>query len=203
MRKIVIPFTKGGGGHRAAANAMLHVIERQGHRWRIELLDVDKVLRPLDPFFWVFRIEGCEIYNWLLRQGWTFGSEILIRIMQAEYRIVHPFQVRIFRRRWRELKPDLVLSVMPHINRAIYDSLRQGTSATPLATLLTDIADLPPRYWFERQDQHFICGSERAIEQGRAIVGPNSHLWRVSGMVIHPKFYETRTIDRKALQEQL
>ncbi|HKF74166.1 MAG TPA: glycosyltransferase [Stellaceae bacterium] len=203
MRKIVIPFTKGGGGHRAAANAMLHVIERQGHRWRIELLDVDKVLRPLDPFYWIFRIEGCEIYNWLLRRGWTFGSEVLIRIMQAEYRIVHPLQVLIFRRLWRKLRPDLILSVMPHINRALFDSLGQQASAAPLVTLLTDIADLPPRYWFEPQDQHFICGSDRAIEQGHAIAGPESRLWRVSGMVIHPKFYDPRTGDRKAQRVQL
>ena len=203
MRKIVIPYTKGGGGHRAAAIAMSEVIKRQGHRWQVELLDVDKLLRPLDPFYWIFRIEGCQIYNWLLRQGWTFGSEAVVRIMQAGYRIVHPFQVMIFRQLWRELRPDLILSVMPHINRAIFDSLRQKKSAIPLVTLLTDMADLPPRYWFEPQEQHFICGSDRAIEQGRAIVVPNSRLWRVSGMVIHPKFYEPRTGDREALRKQL
>jgi UDP-N-acetylglucosamine:LPS N-acetylglucosamine transferase len=202
MHKIVIPYTKGGGGHRTAANAMREVMKRQGRRWQIELLDVDKALRPLDPFYWVFRIEGCEIYNWLLRRGWTFGSEVLIRIMQFEYRIVHSFQVRIFRRLWRELRPDLVLSVMPHINRALFDSLRQKGTATPLVTLLTDIADLPPRYWFEPQDQHFICGSDRAIEQGRSLAGPRSRLWRVSGMVIHPKFYEPRNGDRVALRKR-
>jgi len=203
MRKIVIPYVKGGGGHRAAANAMIEVIKRQAHQWQIELLDVDKALRPVDPIYWIFRIEGGTVYNWLLRQGWTFGSEVLIRIMQSAYRIFHPFQVLIFRRLWRELRPDLVLSVTPHINRALFESLQQSTSATPLVTLLTDIADLPPRYWFEPQDQHFICGSDRAIEQGRAIVGPESRLWRVSGMVIHPKFYEPRSGDRKALRKQL
>src|SRR5580704_17952471 len=125
MRKIVIPYVKGGGGHRAAANAMIEVIKRQAHQWQIELLDVDKALRPVDPIYWIFRIEGGTVYNWLLRQGWTFGSEVLIRIMQSAYRIFHPFQVLIFRRLWRELRPDLVLSVTPHINRALFESLEK------------------------------------------------------------------------------
>jgi hypothetical protein len=47
--------------------------------------------------------------------------------------------------------------VIPHLNRALYESLRAEFPETPFVTLITDLADYPPHFWFEPQDQHFIC----------------------------------------------
>jgi 1,2-diacylglycerol 3-beta-galactosyltransferase len=196
MKKIVIVVLDAGGGHQAAAKALAETIRRQKRPWSTDLLNVDDVLEPVDPFYQATGIRGCELYNWTLRRGWTAGSAQIIPIMHGVIRLLHPRQVRLLRRCWRELAPDLVISVIPHFNRALYESLRHEAPETPFVTVVTDFADYPPHFWFESQDQHFICGSELAIEQARSIGVGADRLWRVSGMILHPRFYEPVLEDR-------
>src|SRR5215467_9095091 len=84
----------------------------------------------------------------------------------------------------------MVVSLIPHLNRAVADSMRIALPGVPLVTIITDIADYPPHFWLERQDQHFICGSAKAVEQARALGHPAEKVHRVSGMILNPRFYE-------------
>jgi UDP-N-acetylglucosamine:LPS N-acetylglucosamine transferase len=68
----------------------------------------------------------------------------------------------------------------------------------PFVTILTDIADYPPHFWIERQRQFFICGSERATEQARALGHRGDRLFQTSGMICHPHFYDPRPWDKPA-----
>jgi len=84
-----------------------------------------------------------------------------------------------------------VVSLVPNFNRSICQSLAQALPGVPLVTILTDIADYPPHFWIERGgDQHFICGSAKAVEQARALGHPAEKVHRVSGMILNPRFYE-------------
>src|SRR5207302_4686620 len=109
------------------------------------------------------------LYNLLLNKGWTLGSPQLTRVMQWVIRLYHSKQVRMLEKLWLERRPDLLVSLVPNLNRAIGDSARRAIPRTPLVTILTDIADYPPHFWIERQKQYLICGSERAVEQARAL----------------------------------
>jgi 1,2-diacylglycerol 3-beta-galactosyltransferase len=62
--------------------------------------------------------------------------------------------------------------------------------------VLTDIADYPPHFWIERQAQYFVCGSERAVAQARAMGHPDDRIFTASGMILHPRFYEPAANDR-------
>src|SRR5581483_11867923 len=68
----------------------------------------------------------------------------------------------------------------------------------PLVTILTDIADYPPHFWIERQEQHLICGSDRAVEQARWHGHTDDRIARASGMILNPRFYQLPEIDRAA-----
>jgi UDP-N-acetylglucosamine:LPS N-acetylglucosamine transferase len=68
-------------------------------------------------------------------------------------------------------------------------------------TILTDIADYPPHFWIERQDQHFICGSDQAVEQALALGHPETKVHRVSGMILNPRFYEIEPLKLAARAE--
>jgi 1,2-diacylglycerol 3-beta-galactosyltransferase len=57
----------------------------------------------------------------------------------------------------------MVVSLIPHFNRALRESVDRAGRATPLATVLTDIADYPPHFWLEKQDEYVICGSDKAF----------------------------------------
>jgi UDP-N-acetylglucosamine:LPS N-acetylglucosamine transferase len=84
----------------------------------------------------------------------------------------------------------MVVSLIPNFDRALGESLRRTLPGTPLVTILTDIADYPPHFWIERQDQHFICGSDKAVEQALAMGHPQDKVHQVSGMILNPRFYE-------------
>jgi hypothetical protein len=70
-----------------------------------------------------------------LRRGWTVGSGQLIPIMREVIRMLHSRQVKLLRERWRAQRPDIVVSLIPHLNRALYESLQAETPETPFVTL--------------------------------------------------------------------
>ncbi len=70
-------------------------------------------------------------------------------------------------------------------------------------TILTDLADYPPHFWIERQDQFFICGSDRAVEQARELGIGADRVFRASGMILHPRFYQSPASDRRSARQSL
>ncbi len=151
--------------------------------------------------FFGVRLEDC--YNGALNKGWTLGSPQLTRIMQFLIRLLHPAQVRILEKVWLDRRPDLVVSLVPNLNRAVGESMRKAIPQTPYVTILTDIADFPPHFWIERQRQYLICGSQRAVEQARALGHEEQYIFHTSGMILNPRFYEPLEIDRVAERRKL
>jgi 1,2-diacylglycerol 3-beta-galactosyltransferase len=84
----------------------------------------------------------------------------------------------------------MVVSLVPNLDRALGESLGRALPGVPFVTILTDIADYPPHFWMERQVQHFICGSAKAVEQARTMGHADDKVHRVSGMILNPRFYE-------------
>ncbi|MDE3164378.1 MAG: galactosyldiacylglycerol synthase [Acidobacteriota bacterium] len=196
--KITLIYIDSGGGHRAAANALCEVARLQDRPWDIELVCIQDLLDSIDFIRKSTGIRFQEVYNIMLRRGWTLGTRQLIPVMHGLIRVSHPSQVGILESYWRGRRPDLVLSLIPHYNRALKQSLDRVWPGAPYVTLLTDIADYPPHFWIERIDQWVICGSPRAVEQARRIGLPPSRILQASGMVLHPRFYEPLAIDRAA-----
>ncbi len=188
MPKIAIVFFNAGGGHRAVAHSLLDAISSRRPSWSVELVNLDEVLEPVDVCRRLTGVIGSHWYNWWLRVGWTFGSGLFIPIAHAFLRLLRPWHARLLLKCWLRIRPDLVLSVVPHLNRALYTSLDGEIRRVPFVTMLTDFADHPPSFWIESQEQHYICGTERAVEQASTIC-PSARVWRTSGMVLHPRFY--------------
>lgn len=195
-------FFDAGGGHRAAATALQQVIASQDRPWDIHLIDLQDVLDELDIFRKLTGLRLEEIYNQLLAKGWTLGSAQLLPMMHGIIRIYHRAQVRVLTRYWSENQPDLVVSLVPNFNRSMFQAIRAAAPTVPYVTVLTDMADYPPHFWIENQRQTFICGTETATEQARAIAAPGSDVHRVSGMILHPRFYEVPPVDRAAALRQ-
>jgi 1,2-diacylglycerol 3-beta-galactosyltransferase len=164
---------------------------------------LQELLDPLDIFRKLTRIRLQDIYNLMLRKGWTLGSPQLTRIMHGIIRLYHRPTVRLLETFWREERPDLVVSVVPNFNRAMGESLRRALPDVPLVTVLTDLADYPPHFWIERQPQFLICGTERAAQQAHAMGHDAAHVFRTSGMILAPKFYEQVQMDRRAERQKL
>ena len=203
MQKIDLVFFDAGGGHRAAANALRQVIEQQQRPWEVRLVNLQELLDPLDVFRRLTTVRLQDIYNLMLRNGWTLGSTYLLGMMHAVIRLYHRPVVHMLEKFWREERPDLVVSLIPNFNRAMGDSLRRALPAVSLATILTDFADYPPHFWIERQPQYFICGTARAAQQARTLGHDDAHIFQTSGMILAPRFYETPEIDRACERRKL
>ena len=167
-------FFDAGGGHRAAAYALREAIERQARPMEVRLMNLQELLDEIDVFRKLTGLRLQDLYNLMLKKGWTLGSAELTAGMHAVIRLFHRRQVRLLEEYWRRSRPDMVVSLIPNFNRALCQSLRHALPGTPLVTVLTDIADYPPHFWIEPfagglQEQRFICGSAKAVEQALAL----------------------------------
>ena len=195
VKRLDFLFFDAGGGHRAAANALEQVMEKQGRPFAIRLVNLQEVLDSIDVFRKLTGIRLQDLYNVMLKKGWTLGSPQLTAGMHLVIRLFHPPAVRALVKFWRESRPDMVVSLVPNLNRAVGESLRRALPGVPLVGILTDIADYPPHFWIERQAQHFICGSDKAVEQALAMGHDRQHVHRVSGMILNSMFYEVAPLD--------
>ena len=203
MKKLDFLYFDAGGGHRSAATALEQVIAQQGRPWEIRMVNLQEQLDALDVFRRLTRIRLQDLYNLLLKKGWTLGSGELLVGLHAMIRLFQPALVRLLRDFWLRSRPDMAVSLVPNFNRALGLSLESALPGTPLVTILTDIADYPPHFWIERQQQYLICGSERAVQQARRLGHQDAFVFRASGMILNPRFYEPVSVDRRAERRRL
>ncbi len=196
MTKIDFIYFDAGGGHRAAATALKTVAHQQNEPWDVRLVNLQEVLHSLDVFRKVTRIRLEDIYNLMLAKGWTLGSAQGLMFMHGVIRLLHGPTTKLLSRHWLESKPDMVVSLVPNFNRTLYQGLRAALPDVPYVTILTDFADYPPHFWIEKQRQYFICGTQKAVEQARALGHSEDRIFRTSGMILRPSFYQPVTVDR-------
>lgn len=197
MKTVDLIYFNAGGGHRASALALQSVLARDGQPWRVRLVNLFEVLDPARRFQRLTGRAPEDWYNQRLARGWTLGMSQELKALQAFIRLAHPSLVRKLQRHWLLTRPDLVVSLIPNFNRALFESLAAALPGVPYVTVLTDLADHPPHFWIERhQAQHFICGTPRAVEQALEAGHDPTRVHATSGMILRPEFYEAPVVDR-------
>ncbi|MGH9678433.1 MAG: glycosyltransferase [Candidatus Acidiferrales bacterium] len=196
-------FFDAGGGHRNAATALHVQIERQGLPLEITLVNLQEVLDPLDILRKLTGIRIQDMYNKMLRHGWTLGSPQLMRVLQLVVRTYHRPSVKVLEKFWRGSAPDMVVSLVPHFNSALRESFDRAFPGRPFVTVLTDLADYPKHFWIENQPQYLVCGTDHAVQQARELGHTDGTVFQTSGMILHPRFYEPENVDRGAERKKL
>jgi hypothetical protein len=187
----VLLFTiDAGGGHRAAARALAAAAAEAKAPFRLRVESFQRVLIELDV---LKRATGFSIedgYNWILRRRWNATMVPLLRVVHAAIRVRRRAIVRTLAAWLRQQpRPAVVVSVMPNFNGVMRDAIREVVPGTPLVVVLTDFADFPPRFWIEPGLDRVVVGTDEARAQALAIGIPPERISRVSGMVMHPRFY--------------
>jgi UDP-N-acetylglucosamine:LPS N-acetylglucosamine transferase len=199
MTIIDLVYCNAGGGHRSAAVALDTVIREQGLPWQVRLVNLFEVLDPRDVFGKTTGMKPEQYYNARLARGWTLGLGQELKLLQALIRLSHKSLTAQLQRHWRATRPDLVVSLVPNFNRAMFQALAAARPNVPYATVLTDFADSPPHFWIEpHQAQHLICGTAKAAAQAQAAGYHGSRIHETSGMIVRPDFYQRLNIDRRA-----
>src|SRR6202521_5598418 len=183
--QIDLIFFDAGGGHRASATALKTLADQQRRGWQIRMVNLRDILEPIDVFHRLTGVRVEDLYNRMLKYGLTIGTGPMLRATQFLIRRMHPQNVALLSRYWQDRRPDLVVSVIPNFNRAIFEGLRiadrkRSRPATPMVTILTDLADCPPHFWIERQEQYLICGTATAAAQAIAMGHGPERVFRTS-----------------------
>src|SRR5258708_10092270 len=121
-RRISLVFFDAGGGHRNAATAVQVEIGRQGLPFEVSLVNLQEILDPLDILRKLTGIRIQDLYNKMLRHGWTLGSPQLMRVLQLVVRLYHGPSVRALKSFWLETAPALVGSLVPHFTPALRET---------------------------------------------------------------------------------
>lgn len=187
-----------GGGHRAAANALLAAAERVRQPFRLRVESLQAIFEPLDL---VRRLTGLDVerfYNAMVRRGLTWHLVPLLHGLQWAIARMHGPLVRRLAAHLSARRPDVVVSLAPNFNGVIRDAVRSACPHAPFVVLLTDLADFPPHFWMEPGLDGVIVGTEAAAGQAREVGLPESAIDRTSGMVLHPRFYAAVEHDARA-----
>ena len=204
MKSIDLVYFNAGGGHRSAALALDAVIRELSLPWSVRLVNLFEVLDPRDVFGKTTGMKPENYYNARLARGWTLGLGQELKVLQALIRLGHKSLTTHLQQYWQKSRPDMVVSLVPNFNRAMYQALSGARPGVPYVTILTDFADSPPHFWIEQhQAQHLICGTAKAVGQARAAGYDEPHIHATSGMIIRPDFYRDLAIDRRAERVKL
>jgi Glycosyltransferase family 28 C-terminal domain/Monogalactosyldiacylglycerol (MGDG) synthase len=201
--KLTFVYFDAGGGHRSTANALSCAIREQRRPWEVSLLHFQELLDSIDFVRKLAGIRMQDVYNLMLKKGWTLGTAQMLPVLHGMIRVYHRSIVQLLEKHWRESQPDLVVSLIPHFNRQLAESVRRALPGVPFVTLLTDLADYPPHFWIERESEYLICGTERAAAQALAMGHSPDHVLRISGMVVNPVFYQQLFVDRYEARKSL
>lgn len=200
MKTINLVYFNAGGGHRAAAQALQETMRAQGRPWQVRLVNLTEVLDARGRFRQLTGFEPEDLYNKRLSRGWTFGLGQELKVLQAGIKLAHASMLKILQQHWCATEPDLVVSLIPNFNRALGESLGAALPGVPFLTVMTDLADLPPHFWIEpeQQEQVVVCGTPRALAQAREQGCDDERLRLTSGMILRPSFYEPPRGSREA-----
>ncbi len=179
-----------GGGHRAAARALVAAAEEKGAPFRFRVESFQEILLPLDVLRRTTGVSLEAAYNLILKHRASALMVPLLRLMHAGIRVRRRALVRTLAQWLRAApRPEAVVSVFPNFNGVLRDAMREAIPGVPLVVVLTDFADFPPRFWIEPGLDRVVVGSAEAAEQALAIGIPKEQVSQVSGMILHPRFY--------------
>lgn len=180
-----------GGGHYATLRALKAIAQQQNRPWQITVTDIGELTKLLDPYKKLFGVDANDVYNDMLSMDWTWFHPVTMFLDKFFINLLYSKAVKLGEKHWRQHTPiDLVISLIPLHNRAIWESLQRVQPDTPMVTILTDFADCPPHFWIEPETKSYvICGTEKARNQARNLGVWEEYIIKTSGLIVHPQFY--------------
>jgi UDP-N-acetylglucosamine:LPS N-acetylglucosamine transferase len=151
-----------------------------------------KLLENIAPRLTFRVLQSDQFYNEMLKRGVRGGLDMILPILQNFIRLSSKKIIALMQQHWilPGNKPDMVISVIPNFNEVLYRALKKIYPHVPYVTIMTDMVDIPPHFWMEKQDQVMICGTPKAYQQAiRSKFYRKENIHLVSGMILKKCFY--------------
>jgi 1,2-diacylglycerol 3-beta-galactosyltransferase len=185
-RRILFLMSDTGGGHRAAAEAIIAALtQRHGDAVHCEMVDFFRDYSPA-PYKY-----APELYPLWVKRGkllWTTGYHLSDRKGQSTF-VARSLWLAIRRglkRLFAEHPADLVVSVHPFVNLPAMYVLNRLPERPPFMTVVTDLVSTHA-LWYNRRAERILVPTQPAFERGLKF-GIAPERLRVTGLPVHPRF---------------
>lgn len=202
-REVLLLILDAGGGHRAAARALMAAGGDAPRDWTFRLVNLQDVLAPADFTRRVTGVPMEQTYNAMVRRSWTRFLVPMLRALQWGIRSRQRALSRLVADHLTELRPALVVSLIPNFNHVIAEARRRACPEVPFLVVLTDLADFPPDFWIVPQADRVVVATDHAVAQARKLGIERARISQVSGMVLHPRFHAADLPDRQRARSEL
>ncbi len=188
--RIGIVYFEGGTAHRSSALALRAALLSRHPNWEVRALDALDLFRVHRPLHATLRL-GLAWFNHALRTESVRALRWMIALGRAYQRFTTPRAVPRLAEWWQERPPDMVVSTIPLYNEVLALALRRARPGAGYVVLPVDFEEPTARYWFDpRVDARYLVPTEPLARQAREAGVPSERIERLSGFVVHPRFYE-------------
>lgn len=192
--KILIISSDTGGGHRSAAAALAHGLEKF---WHGESLAV-RTIKAVEESHQITE-KLVSVYNWVLRhrQGWMKYLYWAVNRFRPETReFFHRRCIGFLKEGFEKWCPHVVVSVHPLTQHIFARVLRELNLADqiPLVTVVTDPCYGFWKGWACDDVSLYLVANDDAKRQ-LMDYGVSESRIKISGMPVHPKFREVTETD--------
>lgn len=169
--RVSIIVTHSGGGHEASAKALINLLAQ---RFSFEPKQHDlytDIIPNLDPAPYLFGVNTDEAYNKYCLKTPYGGvlATVLMQPIMTYGRLVHRSGVKAFKKFFEAEKPEVVISVSPHINHGAQEAAK--ALDIPFALLITDLFEAYPGFWLHKKGDYKALvpspGLKRMHRKGR------------------------------------
>ncbi len=202
-KQVVILFFDAASGHRSAAVALKRVLNAACPTWQVRVVNIIDVFDRHHRLGRLVRY-GIDRFNRQLKNDKVFDLGGQINLSLLFHDLVSTKGITQLATFWADAPPDLVVSVTPMYNPALYRSIRSVNSRAVCVTIPVDFDEVKPRYWFTPKiEQHYLNGTARLWAQAEAAGIPASHNHRIAGMIVDPDCYQAPPTDRDSALRSL
>lgn len=203
-KKIIILSSSGGGGHTAVARALTSYFDGT-YNTHIVSNFFDDILGPLDPTHRLSdnKISGEKIYNILLANKWYRAINWYYKLGSWYYNTLRRKKsLDLIKKYFVHHKPDLVISVIPLVNKLVLDAAQELNIPFLLVPTDLDIRTFIAKIKAPRYSKfHFAV----PFETPRALAALHhahipTHATSTTGFVVRPDFFEPK--DRGAIKNE-
>ncbi|WP_170061127.1 glycosyltransferase [Spirosoma aerolatum] len=197
MKQVAIVYFDAASGHRSAAVGLKRALDSRYPDWSVRLINIVDLFDRHKRFGKIARY-GIDRFNGQLKRDKVFDLGGQINLSLLFHDLLGQEGIRQLSSFWQEIPPDVVISVTPMYNPALYASVRLINPSAVCITIPVDFEEVKPRYWFTpRVDQYYLNGTDRLYQQARKAGVPDARNYRVAGMVADPLCYEIPSMGQR------
>lgn len=214
MTTILILSNESGGGHKQTARVLSQALQRDDRAIRI-VSTFQELFADLDHSAKFLGISGEEIYNkWILQnEGSQFFYKFFFFCIYYSFFVLYrKTLIKILTAFFEREKPDLVISVIPILNREIAAAINQYCPFLIVQTDLFEYEEQSPFWrwlvpcgaWFVADKTTYMAsGTEKGYRQALNYKPNANRVVKLSGTVIDPRFLRHEPLDVETERSKL